>query len=245
MPAERMRNQFLARLRPLVNRTGYDVVKVEFKHRFVPALHAHGIGAALDIGANVGQFGVALRRAGFSGTIVSVEPLHAAHAALSARAASDPGWLVERAAVSSAPGTISINVAGNSVSSSVLPMAERHARAAPQSRYVATEQVRATTVDDLVERHRLDPPRTLLKIDVQGYEQAVLDGARHSLGGFGAVRLELSLAELYEGQKLLPEMVQYLLGVGLELWSLEPGFRDPATGRLLQLDGLFLRPASG
>jgi FkbM family methyltransferase len=238
------RTRALDKVRPVVNRTGYDVVKVGFKHRFVPALHTHGITAALDIGANTGQFAQLLRRAGFTGRIVSLEPLGDAFAQLSENAARDPRWTVERAAVSDAPGTVTINVAGNSVSSSVLPMAERHAVAAPQSRYVATEQVPATTVDELVARHRLEPARTVLKIDVQGYEQAVLDGAQRTLSEFGAVRVELSLAELYEGQKLMPDMVQYLVSLGLELWHIEPGFSDPVSGRLLQFDGVFVRPIS-
>jgi hypothetical protein len=28
---------------------------------------------------------------------------------------------------------------------------------------------------------------------------------------------------------------------GFEPWTLEPGFRDPASGRMLQLDGVFVR----
>lgn len=231
----------LENVRPVVNRTGFDVVRVGVKHRLVPALHQRGITAVLDIGANTGQFAHELRRAHFTGTIVSLEPLSEAYAELAVHAANDSYWLTERAAVSDAPGMLTINVAGNSVSSSVLPMASRHAEAAPQSRYVATEQVTATTVDEMVERHHLDPATTLLKIDVQGYEKTVLDGAQKSLPHIGAVRTELSLVELYDGQPLLPEMLELLIEQGLELWLVEPGFSDPSSGRLLQLDGTFLR----
>jgi hypothetical protein len=34
-----------------------------------------------------------------------------------------------------------------------------------------------------------------------------------------------------------------MVASGFELWDLEPSFRDPITGRLLQLDGIFTRPA--
>jgi hypothetical protein len=57
------------------------------------------------------------------------------------------------------------------------------------------------------------------------------------------VRTELSLTPLYDGQALLADIVRYLEDAGLELWYVEPGFRDPATRRLLQLDGTFFRRA--
>lgn len=229
------------RLRSAVNRMGYDVTRENFKHRFVNALRYNGIGTVLDIGANTGQFGALLRHSGFAGRIVSLEPLSDAFDQLSRRAQSDASWSVERAAVSDQVGTLTINVAGNSVSSSVLPMLERHAAAAPASRYVATEDVPATTVDELVVRHSINPETTLLKVDVQGYEQTVLDGAAKTLDRFGAVRLELSLVPLYEGQSLMHEMVGQLAEHGLDLWVLEPGFTEPTTRRLLQLDGVFFR----
>jgi FkbM family methyltransferase len=233
--------RLLARLRLLVNRAGYDVTRENFKHRFVFALRERAITTVLDIGANTGQFAQALRRARYDGAIVSVEPLSAAFDELRRHAARDRYWTAQRAAVSAEPGILTMNVAANSVSSSALPILDRHTAAAPASRYVTTENVAATTVDALVDEHGLVPETTLLKIDVQGYEQSVLDGAVATLPRFGAVRTELSLVPLYAGQALLPELVQRLGQHGLELWFVEPGFTDPVTRRLLQLDGVFFR----
>jgi FkbM family methyltransferase len=229
------------RARLLVHRAGFDVKRDDFKHNFVPALKQHDVTDVLDIGANTGQFATELRRADVGGRIVSVEPLRTAFDVLAARASGDASWICEQAAVSDRPGSLTINVAGNSVSSSVLPMTDRHAAAAPTSQYVASEEVPATTVDDLVARHGLEPERTLLKIDVQGYEMAVLSGAVETLPRFAAVRTEMSLVPLYEGQALLPELITHLTARGFELWSVEPGFVEPTTRRLLQLDGIFFR----
>jgi FkbM family methyltransferase len=225
----------------LAHRAGFDVRRETFKRHFVHSVLRHGVDSVLDVGANTGQFGTELRRARFAGRIVSLEPLHSAFAELARTAAGDPKWTVQRAAVGAEPGTLTMNVAANSVSSSALPMADRHAEAAPQSRYVGTEDVPATTVDHLVKEHDLDPAATMLKIDVQGYEKAVLDGAAVTLGQMAAVRTEMSLVPLYEGQLLFPELLDRLLGSGFELWSIEPGFVEPATGRLLQLDAIFFR----
>jgi FkbM family methyltransferase len=228
----------------LVHRAGFDVTRDAFKHRFVYQMRLHDIHTVLDIGANTGQFGRLLRRSGFTGRIHSVEPLQSAYTQLTAAAQHDSNWTVQRAAVSDEPGTITMNVSGNSVSSSVLPMMQRHADAAPSAQYVASEDVPATTVDDIVAEHRLDPAGTLLKIDVQGYEKAVLDGAAKTVDRFQGVRVEMSLAPLYEGQVLMPELVDLLDQAGFEMWFVEPGFTDPVTRRLLQLDGVFFRRPS-
>ena len=58
-----------------------------------------------------------------------------------------------------------------------------------------------------------------------------------------AVQLELSFVELYEGQELFDDGVATMRDHGLELWTLDPGISD-AEGRLLQCDGVFVRPTS-
>lgn len=226
----------------LVHRAGFEVSRGTFKHRFVYQMTQHGIDAVLDIGANTGQFGTLLRQSRFTGRIHSVEPLQSAYGELAAAAAADPHWDVQRAAVSAEPGTLTMNVSGNSVSSSVLPMLDRHAAAAPSAQYVTQEEVPATTVDEIVAATGLAPERTMLKIDVQGYERQVLDGAGKTLPAFRGVRTEMSLVPLYEGQALMPEIVDLLGRHGFELWFVEPGFTEPGTRRLLQLDGIFFRP---
>jgi hypothetical protein len=54
----------------------------------------------------------------------------------------------------------------------------------------------------------------------------------------------MSLLPLYEGETLMPQMHANLAAQGFDLWDLEPSFRDPATGRLLQVDGIFTRSTS-
>jgi FkbM family methyltransferase len=231
--------RLVERVQESIHHAGIDVTAGPFRYRVVHAMRQRGIVDVLDIGANTGQFAETIRRAKVRGRIVSVEPLEAAFEQLSARAARDPLWTVERAAASARAGALTINVSDNSVSSSVLPMLERHARAAPSSRYVRTEEVAATTVDELVSTHGLTPASTLLKIDVQGHELSVLEGAAKTLSQFGAVRTELSLVPLYEGQALLPEIMAHLDEHGFELWVLESGLTDPTTRRQLQVDGTF------
>jgi FkbM family methyltransferase len=228
-------------IRTAVNRVGFDITREPFHFRFVRLLKRQGIDTVLDIGANTGQYAEELRAARFTGRIISVEPLNAPYRELVAASRGDSSWLAVRAAVSSSPGKLTINVSGNSVSSSALAMLPLHSDAVPTSQYVATEEVDATTVDDIVREHSVNPLTSLLKIDVQGLEEQVLDGSSTNLRSFAAVQMELSLAPLYEGQALMSEIVARMDGEGFDLWLTEPAFIDPISGRMYQCDGLFVR----
>ena len=122
-------------------------------------------------------------------------------------------------------------------------MTSAHLDAAPDSRFIGTEDVDVTTVAGIVEVHGLDPTRVLLKVDTQGFEKAVITGAGTVIDDIAAVQLELSFVELYEGQELFEDGVATMRDHGLELWTLDTGISD-AHGRLLQVDGLFVRPTS-
>lgn len=196
----------------------------------------------LDIGANTGQFGAEVYDAGYRGRVISVEPIPAAHGDLTRRAAGYTGWVVHPAtAVGAQAGSVSFQVSANSVSSSVLPVTEATVAAAPEARQLETIDVPLTTVDQLVAAHGVERSNNLLKIDTQGYESQVLDGARQSIGVFDLVLLELSLVELYRGQTLWLDLIQRLQAVGFGVWFVQSEFVQPATGQTLQLNACFYR----
>jgi FkbM family methyltransferase len=206
-------------------------------------LACHRVNLILDVGANTGQFGRELRRqVGFTGRIVSFEPMKAAHERLSAEAHKDPLWdVARRAAIGAQEGTVIINIARNSASSSVLPMLDTHLRAAPGSQYTDTETVRLATLDALAAGYFGQESIAFLKVDTQGYESEVLKGAPHTLARVTGVQLELSLIPLYAGQLLMPELSEFMRDSGFDLWAITPAFTDPKSGRLLQVDAAFFR----
>ncbi len=238
--ANRVRETAKLAVRGLLGRFDLELSKGSYSRRLARSLSVRDIDAVLDIGANVGQFSVALRRAGYDGRIISCEPLSGAYRELARRAERDAAWTTHNLAVGREPGELEINVSANSYSSSVLPMTEVHETGAPGSQYIAVEKVPVTTVAELVARHGLDPRRTLLKVDTQGYESEVLAGAGELVEQFSMIQLELSLVSLYEGQVLAEEMVEQLRGWNFRLHTLEPGFSD-ADGRLMQVDVLVAR----
>jgi len=237
-------------LRSALHGAGIDIRRHNFAtsldDQFRRMLVQHSIDLVLDIGANEGQYSVELRkRFGYRGGIVSFEPLKVAHDALKEACAGDPDWQVApRVAIGSTEGSITLHVAANSQSSSVLPMLDTHACAAPESRYLRDEVVPMLPLDVAARDYVREDSRVLLKIDTQGYEAEVLRGAaqllKHALG----VQMEMSLLPLYERQPLMRDLWSMLEAVGFELWTFSPVFVDPHSGRLLQVDAIFFKAAS-
>lgn len=200
----------------------------------------------LDVGANVGQSAIRARRDGFDRAIVSFEPLPGAHATLAKNASADSLWVVhERCAVGAAPGTAHINVAADSTSSSLLPMLASHAHAVPNSVYVDTEAIQVITLDSVFREYCKPGRRTFLKIDTQGFEKNVLDGARETLRHVVGVQVSMPVVPLYESQPLFDEFFAFFERHEFKLWSLDPALVERHTGQLLQFDATFVRSASG
>jgi FkbM family methyltransferase len=207
-------------------------------------LERHGIDVVLDVGANAGQFARRIRAMGYRGRIVSFEPLAQAFDKLVANTQTIGNWQAVRLALGDKEGTRDIFVAGNSQSSSFLEMLPRHVQAEPKSAYRGTEQVNVRCLDSIYGDYCGEGDRCLLKVDVQGFEDAVLRGAAKSIGRCIGLQLELSVVPLYEGALTMTEMIDRLAAQGFALADLQTGFVDPQSGELLQVDGTFVRRTS-
>lgn len=195
----------------------------------------------IDVGANIGSYGAELRRMGYSGMIISFEPLSKPFSELQRISKSDDKWRAFNVAIGANEGTMEINVAGNVNSSSILDMNIEHTNAAPESHYVGKENIKVETLDNFFKSTLKEYKRVYLKIDTQGYESFVLEGANTVLPYIDYIQLELSLKPLYKGQFLFDDLYRILVMKGYSMISIERGFSNPNTGELLQVDALFKR----
>jgi FkbM family methyltransferase len=194
----------------------------------------------IDVGAHAGEYGTALRAAGYRGEIASFEPVARQFERLLAAAAGDSAWACHNRAAGGGAGTAQINVSGNDgFSSSLLAMEEAHQRAVADSGYERTEKIEIARLDDELAGLSTASRHAYLKVDTQGFEHEVIAGAAAVLPGCAAVELELSLTPLYEGQLLIGEMIELMRGQDFHPTHLEPEFVDPRSGELLQVNGLF------
>lgn len=207
--------------------------------RRMKLFRSYGIDLVLDIGANAGQYASRLRSLGYAGDIMSFEPMTEPYEQLCQAASRDPRWTCLKLGLSDEEGTSRIHVSENSVSSSLLPMLDRHSKHAPASKFIRDEVIEIKRLDALPESKTWIDHNVWMKIDVQGLEHKVLAGAAGLLGRVGAVQMEMSLVPLYEGQLTLLPMLELMRDLGFELVGFEPGFDDKVTGEYLQVDGIF------
>ncbi|MEZ5669042.1 MAG: FkbM family methyltransferase [Alphaproteobacteria bacterium] len=187
-------------------------------------LARHRIDLVLDVGANVGQYALGLRGAGYGGRIVSFEPQAAAHAALRQAAGADPLWQVApRCAVGAEAGTIALNISAASDMSSALPFTAESAQHFESDRFVATETVPLFRLDALWSELVPAGARVFLKSDTQGFDLAVLTGAGDRLAETAGIQVEASLHPVYQGQPGYRAVLDFLEPRGFALMQVIPG----------------------
>ena len=96
------------------------------------------------------------------------------------------------------------------------------------------------TLDEVANIYLNETSSCCIKIDTQGYESQVLDGAKKTLKK-PILLCELSLAPLYKGQVLWKEIISKLEKEDFILWTFEKAFVDIRDGRILQIDAIFLK----
>jgi FkbM family methyltransferase len=201
-----------------------------------------GTDLVLDVGANAGQYGVEIRRGGYAGRIVSFEPASETYSRLREATQSDPLWTARQLALGSDPGTATLNVAGNEgKSSSILDQRDVSFGTTATMRYVGAETVEVSTLKAVGPDVASERDRIVLKVDVQGLELEVLEGAGSFLDHVQAIETELSLYPMYEDQPDWRRLCDRTEELGFAFFAVDPGYSDPKSGRLIEMDGLFVR----
>lgn len=208
--------------------------------RFV---RAFAIEAILDVGANAGQYATMLRRdVGFGGTILSFEPNPEVFALLARRAASDPRWHVFNMALSNSDGTAPFNVmAADQFSSLEAPADTLDAVFATRNLVTRTVDVALRRLDSLLPEIAAARglTRFLLKMDTQGHDALVCEGAGATLGTMTGIQTELAIRPIYRngtGYRAMIDMLEEHGFVPSAFFANNKGHFP----QLVEMDGLFV-----
>lgn len=200
------------------------------------------LATVVDIGANRGQFSLAVREYAPRARVIAFEPLPGPGAIFRRVFEGDPMVCLHPVAIGAKAGEAVIHVTEADDSSSLLPVSPFQEKLFRGCRTVATEIIKVGRLADFVSAQEIISP-ALLKIDVQGYELEALRGCDDLLDRFMYVYVECSFVELYTGQALAHDVIQWLVERSFKLSGVYNVCYDK-NGRAVQVDFLFKKNMS-
>lgn len=191
-------------------------------------LEEYQVDLVLDVGANVGQFALGMRRL-YKGPIVSFEPVSSTFALLRNTAPDDKNWYKFNYALGSESGEQYMNVYEMNQLSSLLEMKEDIAKRLGGG--VVTplkELVKIRRLDDIVNELPFDihARKILLKIDTQGYDLEVFKGARSIRENIVAIQTEVYQSPFYVKAPPWTESIKEYTDAGFKFAGLYPIMRN-------------------
>lgn len=222
----------------------WRLANLELSTHLTKLFARYQIDVVLDVGANRGQYRDFLRdEVGFSGHIVSFEPMSALAAVLRERARADARWSVYHCAVGRAPGTLPLNVMRDDSLSSF-----RRPEGTPvredldtQNTVVRVEEVAVRTLEELWPEitATLKVARPYLKMDTQGFDLEVVAGGGTALRHVVALQSEVAFRALYAAAPDYLASISQLQESGFEITGIFPVSRD-AELRIIESDCVML-----
>jgi len=195
----------------------------------------HRIDTVLDVGANRGQFGERIRSGGYKGKVISFEPNIDAHKMLLHASRRDPNWLVaEPFALGDADGSAILEIPADSALGSM--------RSLIHPQHVKHQPTTVRRLDDVMnDLEILKESNIALKIDVQGLEDKVLDGAKICLSRAKVILIEVSLQPVYIDEPSYLDILGRLKDCGFDAVFFSSVTSQKLYGESWQVDVLLVR----
>ena len=206
---------------------------------FLQLLSRRGVECVYDIGANVGTWTLLAKAILPQSTVEAFEPYQPHVEQFQRNTAALEGVRLHPVMLGSRRGTQILNITQFSDASSVLRPVDGEA---PDLHVVAQVEAPEWRLDDYQREQNLPWP-DLIKMDVQGYELEVLQGAAECLGHAAAVITEVSFVTFYKNQCLFHDVVRELAKYDLLVAAFGP--YTPAGAPVKQTDVLFLKGRQG
>lgn len=143
----------------------------------------------IDAGANIGTFSVLAATLAPEGTIYAFEPASQAFGTLRFNTAPYPNITALRAALGAEVSTKILKIHETDVGSALADVVQ------PDARYVAEEHAPVDTIDAFVSKNQLSSV-DFIKIDTEGYEKQILEGAAETIKKYKPV---LALSAYHRG----------------------------------------------
>lgn len=229
--------------RRLAHKIGYDIDK--FNRQLTVESHLRAllptldIDLVLDVGANQGQFVQMLRYVGYQGEVMSFEPGSEAFRALQKAVVQDDQWQAFNIALGDTEVEAELHLSQASVFNS-LHATNEFGRQKFGGRIASadSETVTVQRLDRFLDEYvaNFKDLRVFLKMDTQGHDSAIFEGAGEYRAKFSGIQSEIAVTPIYED---IPDYMTSLTlyrSYGYEVTGMYTVKRHLATGHVVEFD---------
>jgi len=227
---------------------GYELIKRR-KHptsatHLINLIKLNDIDVILDVGANKGQFGLILRNEGYTGEIHSFEPVSSTFEELSQACRNDDKWFPNKTAMGTTSGEETIHITKSSDLSSFLNPNDFGKDKYKKIEVTNTETVIVNTIDNYIPDNiqNYKSRNILLKMDTQGYDLNVFNGAKKTLSSINCILSEISFIPIYSGMPHYLESLKTYEDSGFIVTGLYPISRRKDSS-VIEMDCFMLNTA--
>jgi len=195
-----------------------------------------------DVGAHHGQTALSYNKLFKTSQIFSFEPFGESYAALTNTVKGCENIKTFNTALSNVTGEVDFHSNQSSATNSILPSHKEGAAIWDVNLLDTVKKIKVpvTTVDDFMVTHNISHI-DILKIDTQGTEYLVIEGALNSIkaGKIKLIYMEILTLPTYENQKKFDEILFLLRTNGFELYNIY-NTSHTKNGTLRQVDAIFV-----
>ncbi len=213
-------------------------------------IKALNINCVIDVGAHCGEYATLLRTTvRYEGRIVSFEPGAHAFEQLNDVMKNDSNWRGIKMALGSEPGQSELSIIGEGnfshFSSFHDPNDFGKDRFGSTFSKMGTEKVDVQRLDLLLDEIivGIEEPRVLLKIDTQGHDLAVIQGAGDRIKEIAAVLLEAPTLPIYDDIPTMDVLLVEMRNRGFDPCNIFPIMRTSDWLRMIEFDCTFVNRA--
>ena len=221
-------------VRKIINLLGYEIKK-KGKNFF----SQNKIYLIIDVGAHRGEFAIGVLNENYKGKIISFEPQLQIYNTLKSNSEKFENWLIhERCGIGKKNENLIMNIMSETTCSSFFKPTKYLLSIDPSTKIIKKEKSKILPLNYLFQKKYKLKKNTFLKIDTQGFDKFVLDGASKILKKILFVQLELSIDPLYKKESNYETMIKYMKKKRFIIWNFG-GVIENLKGKSMAFDIIF------
>jgi FkbM family methyltransferase len=241
-----MKKMVINMIQNLVREFGYEInnYKNQEKRKAekLTWLQNLDIETVIDIGACTGQFAKFIMNIFPKANLFAFEPLESEYSKMNLNLGNNPKFRAFNIGLGDINGSTDFFINSVSPSSSLLPMENLHKKLYPLTAEQTKCVIKISRLDDFIGEGNLQiKPNLLIKMDVQGAENKVIEGGIGTFRQAKVVISEVSYFNFYKGQPLAKDIINLLSELGFVYCGVFEQFKTEKDNLPLFADVFFIK----